>query len=250
MNAVPYNTAEEDWDHYEDEGEDYSLPRRPRRQFFNRASAALLALVLGVIGFYVGVRVEKSQVSNSTTSAGGGLASRLAALGGTGAAARSGAGTRGGAASAGASGSGASGAGASGIGASGTGTGGGGAGLRALFGGGGSALGGGSASFGTVSSIDGNTMYVTQTSGNVVKVTLSSATKVTKNVTVGKNAVRPGDAVVVSGAKSSDGSISATTLSDTGASPGAAAGGSSSSSSSSPTTGSSAVSSLFGGGGG
>ena len=50
-----------------------------------------------------------------------------------------------------------------------------------------------------------------------MKVTLSSATKVTKNVTVGKNAVRPGDTVVVAGAKNSNGTVSATTLSDTGA---------------------------------
>ena len=81
-----------------------------------------------------------------------------------------------------------------------------------------------------------------------MKVTLSSATKVTKNVTVGKKAVRPGDTVVVAGAKNSNGTVSATTLSDTGAGAGAAAGGSGSSSSSS--SGSSAVSSLFGGGGG
>lgn len=263
MNAVPYDSAEEDWDRYEDEGEDYSMPGRPRRQFFNRASAALLALILGAIGFYAGVRVEKSQMSNSSTTAGSGLASRLGALGGGGTAARSGAGggtaggaTAGGAtAGAGASGAAASGARASGTGASGAGgfagagRAGGAAGLGALFGAGGGAAGAGSASFGTISSIDGNTMYVTQASGNVVKVTLSSATKVTKNVSVGKNAVRPGDAVVVSGAKNSDGSIAATTLSDTGASP-AAATGSGGSGSGGAASGSSAVNSLFGGGGG
>ena len=57
------------------------------------------------------------------------------------------------------------------------------------------------ATFGTVSSISGNSLYITEASGNTVKVTLSSATKVTKNVGVGKKAVRPGDTVVVAGAK-------------------------------------------------
>ena len=64
-----------------------------------------------------------------------------------------------------------------------------------------------------------DSLYITETSGNTVKVTLSSATKVTKNVGVGKNAVRPGDLVTVAGAKGSNGTISATTVNDTGASP-------------------------------
>jgi hypothetical protein len=106
---------------------------------------------------------------------------------------------------------------------------------------------GGSATFGTVSNISGDSLFVTDTSGNTVKVTLSSATKVTKNVTVGKKAVRPGDLVAVSGAKASNGTVSATTVSDTGASPAAAASGGSGSASSG-TSGSSAVNSLFGGG--
>jgi hypothetical protein len=82
-------------------------------------------------------------------------------------------------------------------------------------------------------------------------VTLSSATKVSKNVTVGKDAVRPGDTVVVAGAKDSNGTVSATTLNDTGAGFGGGGGGSSSGSSNSgSSSASSAVNSLFGGGGG
>jgi hypothetical protein len=242
MNTVPYDTAEEGWDRYEEEGEDYSPPGRPRRQFFNRWTAVLLALILGAVGFYVGVRVEKSQLSNSSSTSAGSAASRLAALGGAGGAAgaRAGAGGTAGTGAAGAGSAGRAGAAGGGGGAAGAG------GLRTLFGGGA----GGSSSFGTVSSIDGNTLYINETSGNMVKVTLSSATKVTKNVTVGKNAVRPGDAVVVAGAKGSNGTISATSLSDTGASPFAAAGGSGSggSGATNSTSGSSAVSSLFGGG--
>ena len=69
-----------------------------------------------------------------------------------------------------------------------------------------------------------------------MKVALSSATKVTKNVSVGKKAVRPGDTVVVAGAKNSNGTVSATTLSDTGAGAGGAAGASGSGSSGSSNT--------------
>src|SRR5437763_11350834 len=47
-----------------------------------------------------------------------------------------------------------------------------------LSGGGAGGGGGGAASFGTVSSVNGNTIYVVQASGNTVKVTLSSATKI------------------------------------------------------------------------
>ncbi len=231
MNAIPYDGPEQEWDSYEEGTEEFARPGRPRRQWFNRKSAALFAVVLGAIGFYAGVRVEKSQVSNSsaTTGAAGGGAAALRA-----AAARGGTTT-------GATGSGA---------ASRTGAG---AGARSLFGAGGGGFagaGGANATFGTVSAISGNSLYITETSGNTVKVTLSSATKVTKNVTVGKKAVRPGDTVVVAGAKNSNGTVSATTLSDTGA--GLAAGGGSGSGSSgsgsSGTTGSSAVSSLFGSG--
>ena len=77
---------------------------------------------------------------------------------------------------------------------------------RAAFPGGaggfpGAALGGGNASIGTVSSVDGNTIYITDTSGNTVKVTLSSATKITKSLGVSKHSLHPGDSVVIRGLK-------------------------------------------------
>ena len=112
MNAIPYDRPEEEWDSYE-EGtqevqDDFALPGRPRRQWFNRKSAALFAVVLGAIGFYAGVRVEKNQLSNSSSTAGafagtGGAAARLAGAGATG---RTGAGGATGAAGTGASGTG------------------------------------------------------------------------------------------------------------------------------------------------
>jgi Domain of unknown function (DUF5666) len=228
MNAIPYDRPEEEWDSYEDE-QDAALPGRPRRKVLTWWSAGLFAVLLGLIGFYVGVRIEKNQLASSSSTSPFAAAATGTGAGttGTGAAARSG---------------------ASATGASSRGAGGGAGGFRALFGGAGGA--GGSATLGTVSSISGNSLVITETSGNTVKVTLSSATKVTKTVGVGKNAVRPGDLVTVAGAKGSDGTISATTLNDTGASPfGSTSSSSSSSSSGSGNSGSSAVNSLFGGGG-
>lgn len=222
MNAIPYDKPEEEWDSYEDEQE-VALPGRPRRKLLTWWSAGLFALILCAVGFYAGVRVEKNQLASSSSTGG------LSAFTGTGAGATSAAAGRTGA----------------GTGAAGRAGGGGAAGFRALFGGGA----GGSATVGTVSNISGNSLYVTDTSGNMVKVTLSSATKVSKSVTVGKKAVRPGDLVTVAGAKGSNGTVSATTVNDTGASPfGSTSSSGGSSGSGAGSSGSSAVSSLFGGG--
>jgi hypothetical protein len=240
MNAIPYDRPEEEWDGYEDQPE-VSLPGRPRRRVLTWWSAGLFALILGLVGFYVGVRIEKHQLASSSST--GGLAAALAGASGTGTGATGTGGAGTGAARTGTGGAARS--GATGSGASSFARGAGGGTFRGLFGGGA----GGSASVGTVSSISGNSLYVTETSGNTVKVTLSSATKVSKSVTVGKNAVRPGDLVTVAGAKGSNGTISATTVTDTGASPFGSSTSSSSSGSGSGSSGSSAVSSLFGGGG-
>jgi hypothetical protein len=210
MSAIPYEGHEEEWDG--EEQETLARPGRPRRQLFNRRSAILLALVVGVIGFYAGVRVEKGQLSSSS-STGVSLPSSLPSLAGSGASSR---------------------------GATATSTG-----SRSSLPGPG-AFGGG-ASIGTVSNINGKTIYISDTSGNTVKVRLSSATKITKSLTVGKKAVRPGDSVVIQGAKSSNGTLSATSISDSGAS---TTGSGSSATSSSSTSSGSGVSSLFGSGSG
>src|SRR6185312_13397088 len=70
--------------------DDAPLPRRVRRQFFNRRSAALAALVTCAIGFYAGIRVEKGQLSTSSSAVGSGAggggraAAAFAALAGRG----------------------------------------------------------------------------------------------------------------------------------------------------------------------
>jgi hypothetical protein len=240
MNAIPYERSEEEWDSYDDEHGEDQLPRRQRRKLFTRGSAVLLGAVLCAAGFYAGVRVEKNQLSNSSTT-GRGLAASA-----TGGSSATGAGARTGAAGAGARAGGGGSFGGTGAGAAGS------------AGGLATALGGANGSIGTVSTIDGNTLYVTNTSGNMIKVSLSDATKITKNVSVDKSAIRPGDSVVVRGLKESSGTVSATTVSDTGTGGvfggggggGASGGGGAGASGGGSSSAGSAVSSLFGGGGG
>jgi hypothetical protein len=207
MSAVPYESHEEDWETTEQEA--FAGPGRPRRRFFNRKSAALAAVITCAAGFYAGIRVEKSQLG-STASA--------ATTSATGAAAGARPGTAGGGAAA-------VGAGAAG-------------GFGARFGGG-AGGGGGNASLGTISSVSGNTIYLTDSSGNTVKVTLSSTTKLTKSLGVSKGSLHPGDSVVIQGVKNSNGTLVATSVSDTGArttGTGSGAGGTASGSSSSSST--------------
>jgi hypothetical protein len=222
MNAIPYEgRGEEDLDGYTDDQEfEEELSRRPRRNYFNRWSALLLAVILAGIGFYAGIRVEKNQLASSSTT---GAASALSRFAGLGSSSTSGSSAR------------------SLFGGSG------GGGFASRFGAGGLAgLAGGNDTIGTVSSVNGNTIYVTDTSGNTVKVKLSGSTKITKTESVSKGKVYPGDSVVIGGVKGSNGTVTATTLSDSGSR--AATSGTSGASSSS--SGASAVSSLFGSGGG
>jgi hypothetical protein len=234
MNAIPYERTEQDWDGHEDES--FEMQRRPRRRLLNVWSALLLAVIVGAACFYAGVRVEKGQVSGSSSSLASTFASRLASRlgGGTASSQTAGATGRSGATPA----SGTRGAAAAGGGG-------------AAAGGFAGAFGGGNADFGTIASVGRNALYLTDSSGNIVKVTLSSATQVSKTVSVSKSAVRPGDTVVVRGAKNASGTIAATTITDSGASTsGSGSGsGSGSSSSGSGSSASSAVSSLFGSGG-
>jgi hypothetical protein len=207
MTAVDYQEPEEQWE--DDEQETLDLPSRPRRQWFNRRSAALLAVVVGAIGFYAGIRIEKSQLSGSSAVGGTGLPSFAAA--GAGGRAPSAAGGRGGPP----------------------------AGL-------GQFAAGGNGSAGTVTSVSGHTIYVRDITGNTIAVKLSSATSITKSLKVSKAAVRPGDSVVVQGLRHGNGTFTASSLNDSGASTTGAGSGSSGTSSSA----SSGVNSLFGSGSG
>jgi hypothetical protein len=185
---------------------DQALPRRPRRRLVTGPTMIVLALVTCAIGLYAGIRIEKSHATASA-SAGGGFA-RLAA-GRT--SARSGATAP---SFAGRTGSFTPGAGA------------------------------GGGTTGTVSSVNGRTLVLSETGGNTVKVKLTSSTTITKTQSVGHNAVHPGDTISVTGS-TSQGALTAASVTDSGDSSTSTTG----SSGSAASTGSSGggVSSLFGG---
>lgn len=235
MSTISYDQAERDWDPDEPA---QPLPRRPRRQFFNRKSAALVALITCAVGFYAGVRVEKGQVSGSTSTLRLPGATAAAGASRTGGAARSSA--------SGAAGSGAAAAGSSARTA--------GAGARSGgFGGfAGAGFAGGNAAVGTVASVNGRTLVLTETSGDTVNVRLSSSTKISKNQSVSRHAIRPGDTLIVQGAANAKGTTVAASVTDSGASStGSSSSGSGASSSGSSSSGASGagVGSLFSSGG-
>jgi hypothetical protein len=201
--------------------DDGRVPARARRRYLTWWTVLLCALVACAAGFYAGVRIEKGQVSGSGSSGSAGaslaaLTSRFrsaAGAGTTSGAPGATAGTRGGAGGAGGA------AGAAG------------------------AAGG---SFGTITSIRGSAFYMTDATGNTVKVTLSSATKLTKSLGVKRSSLHPGDTVIIRGITNSSGTLVAASVSDSGASA-TRTGGSGSSGSGSGSGG--GLSSLFSAGG-
>jgi hypothetical protein len=216
MNATPdphgpVDPALDEYEYeYQDDGfADTSLPVRPKRPFLTKWSALLMALVLGAIGFFVGVRVEKDKIP-ATSSAGSAFASAL-----------SGASKTGGTSTAGS--------------------------FASRFGGAGGAGGfagaAGNDTIGSVASVNGKTIYVTETSGNTVKVKLSGQTTITKSAAVSSSKVFPGDEVVIAGTKGSGGTVAATSLTDSGA---RTTGSTTSGSTTTGSSSSSAVRSLFG----
>ena len=164
-------------EHEEEWVEEPELPPRPRRRLLSPIPLALLGALLVACGFIGGVLVEKGETSSSGTSAAGattGLASRFAAL-------------RGGATGTTASSS---------TGGSSTGGFGGGAGATA----------------GSVAYLSGKTLYVTTSEGNTVKVTTSAATTVTKTVKGEVKAIHPGETVTITGAKATNGAVTAESI--------------------------------------
>lgn len=153
------------------------LPRRPRRRLLTPLPLSLLAALLVALGFIGGVLVEKGQGPSSSSGAsaatGSSLASRFRALAG----ARGGASTE------------AAGAGA--------------AGARGGF---------TKPTVGTVSYLEGNTLYVTNAEGNTVKVTTSPATGVSKSVKTTVPGIRPGETVSITGSSGTNGAISAESI--------------------------------------
>jgi len=184
--------------------------------------AALAAVVLVAAGFWGGAELQKSQGGTSSSLAGAAARFRSAA------------------------GAGATGATGSRTGAAGS-----------RFGG---LVASAAAAAGTISVVDGNTLYVDDTlTGSTVKVTLTKSTTVTRNADAAAIDLRPGDTVTVQGATGTSGVVTATSVAATapgvssgfggfggrfGGGAGAAGAGGTGSTSSNTTT----TPSLFGGG--
>jgi hypothetical protein len=116
-----------------------------------------------------------------------------------------------------------------------------------------SGAGPGGATTGQVAFVQGSTLYVTDSSGNTVKVKTSGASTVTKTVSGSVHSIRPGEQVVISGTTASSGTVTAESIRVGGGAAGGLAGlfgggaGSSTGSSTSTST-SSGGPALFGGG--
>ena len=76
-------------------------------------------------------------------------------------------------------------------------------------------FGGGNATIGTIKLIDGATVYVQTTAGDIVQVATSAGTKVTVSSAVPVKDLQPGETVIVEGSKNSSGAIAATSISQT-----------------------------------
>jgi len=208
---------DEDWIEEPDElAAAPELPLRPRRRL-TPLTGVLLAVLLVALGFVGGVLVQKGQ-GGSAAAAGGGGAGRLAAA--LAAARGGGAGTGGGGATRG----------------------------GGLFGGGrGGAGGGAGATFGTVATVDGDTLYVTDAQGNTLKVTAAKGASVTRSVDSPVRAIRPGSTVIVQGA-AQQGAIVATSIRATPAGAGGGFGLGGGGAAGSSGGGGGVVNQLFGGG--
>jgi hypothetical protein len=138
------------------------LPPRPRNRLFAPLPLALIAVLIAATGFLGGVLVQKrSEAGGSAAGPPGGLPSFLS----EGAAGGRGAEESGG--------------------------------LPTGFAGSGS----GAAVSGTVSSVNGRTIYVKDSEGSIVAVRVEDGSKLSRDSNVGVKKIHPGDSVVVQGAK-------------------------------------------------
>jgi hypothetical protein len=75
----------------------------------------------------------------------------------------------------------------------------------------------GGATTGTVTEVSGTTLYVTNSSGDLGKVTVGPSVTVDRNAASSLGSLQVGDTVVVEGTKASNGSVTATSVSATAA---------------------------------
>ena len=69
---------------------------------------------------------------------------------------------------------------------------------------------------GAVTRVDGNTVYIKEASGATVQAKLLSSTAIKKTQDVSSHSVRPGDSVTIQGTQGSGGTITSTSVSDSG----------------------------------
>ena len=74
---------------------------------------------------------------------------------------------------------------------------------------------GGGVSFGTVTVISGKTLYLTSSSGAIIKVKLTGKTTYTRTAKSASKGLKPGDTAIVQGAKNAAGVVVATSVSAT-----------------------------------
>lgn len=175
--------------HPEDLDDEWVVNEAKRGIRLRWLTAALLVLAALGGGFWGGVVAEKHH--------GGGGATAASSLAGRFAAARAAAGRAGGA------------TGASGLGLAGAG-----------------GFGGAPATSGTVVGVSGSVLYVSDSSGNLVKVYVGPATTITRTAQTPLSGLQVGDAVVVSGSTGSGGEVNATSVRDVARTANAAPGGS------------------------
>ena len=78
---------------------------------------------------------------------------------------------------------------------------------------------------GTVTVISGKTLYLTSSSGAIVKATLTGSTTYSRNAKATKASLKPGDTAIIQGAKNSAGVLVATSVSATAKGVASTAGG-------------------------
>ena len=155
---------------------DEDSPLPPRKpKAFTRTSLVLSFVLVLGVGFAMGARVQKSQAPAAAANAGAGLTSNRAGRTGTGTGATAGTG---------------SGAGA-GFGA------------------------GAGNTIGSVKLVDGASVYIQTTAGDVIKVTPGTGAPVLVSKAGTVADLKPGDTIIVQGAADADGSIAATSITST-----------------------------------
>jgi hypothetical protein len=171
----------------EDYAIDDSAPPPKARSRLPILTAALVAGLVAAAGFFAGVRVEKGRAGSSS------VASTTAAR----RAASTGAGRSTGSSTGGAGGG---------------------------FGGGAGQGAGRGRTIGQVQAVEGNDLLVTDATGNTIKVSTSSSSRITKTATAGVSDIHPGDTVVITGTQQADGTTAASAITIGGANGGGGGG--------------------------